>query len=903
MPMKKSKAKLESKSTEESGKLSLEEKRLKNPGKDFVSQWQKWGPYVAERAWGTVREDYSPNGDAWSYFPYEQSYTKVYRWGDDGIAGWCDRYQVLLFAPAFWNGRDPFLKERLYGLNSHEGNHGEDVKESYYYLDGIPTHSYMKYLYKYPQEEFPYQKLKSENQNRSTSDPEYELIDTGVFDQQRYFDIFIEYAKASPEDICIKIEAFNRGDQGAPLHIIPHLWFRNQWAWGDKRLPEPKIENGSKKGSPICLIADEDQMSSLSNLSFDYRLGKRYLYGPEEGTALFTDNETRFSNETKRDCYYKDGFHRKIIHNEPSVSPAHEGTKACIHYYFPDVPSHRSAVIYLRLSDKPLSNPLEDVEKVISSKKKEADHFYARIHPPKASIEEKAIQRQAFAGMLWNKQIYLFDVNLWFKGDNPNFPPTESRLRIRNVHWRHLNSMRILSMPDKWEYPWFAAWDHAFHCMTLGLIDIDFAKEQLWLLLFDQFQHPNGQIPAYEWEFSDINPPVQGWAALRLYNMERKKRGKGDRDFLQRCFHKLLINFAWWVNKVDSSGNNVFEGGFLGMDNISLLDRSQRMVGGIKLQQSDGTGWMALFCLNLMRMAIELAKQDRAYESLATKFFEHYIYIADAMKKRGNQQYEMWSDKDRFFYDVLTYPDGKFAKFRVRSMVGIIPLYALELLEEDELASLPDFRRDFFWFLNNRKNLVSQCVIPVKKQTKTHYVLSLMSEEQIQSVLAYVWDPEEFRSTYGLRSLSKYHLKYPFVFQNKKIGYEPAESLERIKGGNSNWRGPIWMPANFMLIDALKHLAKTCREEFKTAVEGEQEVDVDQMATSFANRLISLFTKDETGHRPFRGPEFPFKQDPHWKDHLEFFEYYNPETGKGMGASHQTGWSALVANLIDEFRR
>ncbi len=882
---------------------TAEEKRLSQITKEPVPPWLKWGPYVSERAWGTVREDYSPNGDAWSYFPFEHAHLKAYRWGDDGIAGLCDRYQVLLFAPVFWNGKDPILKERLYGLNSYEGNHAEDVKEVYYHLDATPTHSYMKYLYKYPQEEFPYQKLKTENQNRSSKESEFELIDTGIFEHQRYFDIVIEYAKASPEDICIKIEAFNRGDKEAPLHLIPHLWFRNQWSWKDRPGPAPRITSSPKKGKHQCLIADEAEMEPLSNLSFEYKLGRRFLYGPDGGEPLFTHNETRFVGQERADCYYKDGIQRKIINNESTVAPSKRGSKAALHYQFSSIAPNSSVVLYFRLTDAVMSDPLKEIQKVISQRKKEADAFYETVHPQGASNEEKAIQRQAISGVLWNKQIYLFDVHRWLKGDNSHFPPPGSRANIRNTHWQHLNSMRILVMPDKWEYPWFAAWDQAFHCVTLGLVDLSFAKEQLWLLLFDQFQHPNGQIPAYEWEFSDINPPVQAWAALRLYHMEKEKTGRGDREFLQRCFHKLLMNFSWWVNKVDSSGNNVFEGGFLGMDNISLVDRSLRMSGGIKLQQSDGTGWMALFCLNLMRIALELAKENRVYESLATKFFEHYVYIGHAMKKRGTQDYEMWSDKDGFYYDVLTYPDGKFAKFRVRSMVGIIPIYAIEHIHEDELSCFPDFQRDFFWFLNNRQDLVSQCIIPFKRGKKTEYVLSLMNHEQIQSVLTYIWDPAEFRSNFGLRSLSKYHEANPFEFQNRKISYEPAESLERIKGGNSNWRGPIWMPTNFMLIDALKKLSLIAKGNLEISVEGEKSVPPGEIASTFANSLISLFTKDQTGHRPFLGPQFPYSADPHWNAYIQFYEYYHPETGKGLGASHQAGWSALVANLIDEFRK
>jgi hypothetical protein len=878
---------------------TVEHKRLKDNHQFPVPQWYKWGPYVAERAWGTVREDYSPNGEAWNYFPFDRAHSKAYRWGEDGIAGWCDRYQVLVFSPAFWNGRDPILKERLFGLSSHEGNHAEDVKECYYYLDGTPTHSYMKYLYKYPQAEFPYQQLREENQKRSTQDPEYELIDTGVFEKSRYFDIFIEYAKASPEDLCVKIEVFNRGDQPATLHLIPQLWFRNQWAWGDQREGTPQISRG-RKGDDLCLVADEAALHPPSNLSFAYRLGKRYLYGTQGGELLFTDNETRFEGSEKEDAYYKDGFHRKIIRGEKAVNPIEKGTKGCFHYQLENIPPQSSRVIHLRFTNQEIKSPLKEVEKIVSLRKKEADQFYAAIHPERASADEKLIQRQAFAGILWSKQIYLFDVNLWFKGDNTAYPPPPSRTAVRNGHWRHLNSMRILIMPDKWEYPWFAAWDQAFHCLVYAQIDLEFAKEQLWLLLFDQFQHPNGQIPAYEWEFSDVNPPVQAWAALLLYGMEKERRGKGDLAFLERCFHKLLINFAWWVNKVDSEGNNVFEGGFLGMDNISVVDRSMRMASGIKLQQSDGTGWMALFCLNLMRIALELSRHNRTYEALATKFFEHYVYIAHAMKKRGSQDYELWSDHDGFFYDVLTYPDGRFEKFRVRSIVGIIPLYAVEFLEEQEIEAFPEFKANFLWFLKNRPDLVSDCIIPMKRQGKTHYLLTVMNQEKLKSVLRYVWDPSEFRANFGFRSLSKFHEEHPFTFQDKKIGYEPAESLERIKGGNSNWRGPIWMPANYMLIDALKKIAKVSKNEIKVQVDGEKSIEVEEIAAAFASKLVSLFKMDASGSRPCLGPHFPFKKDPHWVDHILFYEYYHPETGKGLGASHQTGWSALVANLIDE---
>ncbi len=749
----------------------------------------------------------------------------------------------------------------------------------------------MKYLYKYPQGEFPYRKLKEENARRSTLDSEYELIDTGIFDESKYFDIFIEYAKATNEDLCIKIEVFNRGSEAASLHVLPQLFFRNQWSWGPEKLPTPRI---SSESSHVCLVADEASMEPPGNLGFEYRLGKRYLYGPQGGKVLFTDNETSGT-------YRKDGFHRHVIHQEPSINPQGIGTKGCLHYVFESIPPKQSVVVHLRLTNTPHHDPLKDVEATIALRKKEADEFYATIHPSQATSEEKMIQRQALAGMMWTKQIYLFDVSLWLNGDNPLMPPPASRQKIRNFHWEHLNSMRILSMPDKWEYPWFAAWDHAFHCIVLGMIDMDFAKEQLWLLLFDQFQHPNGQIPAYEWEFSDTNPPIQGWAVLKLYEMEKEATGKGDRNFVERCFHKLLMNFSWWVNKVDSSGNNVFEGGFLGMDNISVLERSERMQGGIKLQQSDGTGWMALFCLNLMRMALELAKENKTYESLATKFFEHYVYIAHAMKKVGHQDYELWSEKDGFFYDVLTYPNGKFAKFRLRSLVGIIPLYATELINEEELKAYPEFNQNFQWFLKNRSDLINSCIIPMKRKESSGYVLTLMDERHLRSVLRYIWDPAEFRAPYGLRSLSKYHHENPFIFEERRVGYEPDESLERIKGGNSNWRGPVWIPVNYLLIDTLKKIAQGVGKGLQITVDGEKAEDLEHMARSFAQRIIAIFCKDSTtGQRPFFGPNFRFKDDPHWSEHIVFYEYFNPDTGKGLGAAHQTGWTALVAKIISE---
>ncbi len=880
-------------------KKTKEQQRLEDKGSGPVPTWDKWGPYVAERSWGTVREDYSWNGDAWRFFPFEEANQKVYRWGEDGIAGWCDRYQVLAFAPAFWNGKDPILKERLFGLSAPEGNHGEDVKESYFYLDGTPTHSYMKYLYKYPQAEFPYQRLKEENQNRGSHDPEFELVDTGVFTDNRYFDIFIEYAKKTSEDICIRIEVFNRGNESAPLHIIPQLWFRNQWAWGDERNPEPMITDETDQQKTLCFIADDSQLSSPPPLHFDYHLGKRYLYASEGGKPLFTNNENPSSNRG----FYKDAFHRCIIHREATVNPEKKGTKAGLHYFFEAIPGKGSVVIHLRLTDKPLADPLKEIDQIIADRKKEADEFFESIYPATATEDERLIQRQAIAGMLWSKQFYYYDVNLWLEGDNRTFIPPENRKHIRNQHWRHLNSMRILSMPDKWEYPWFAAWDLGFHCQTLGLVDIEFAKDQLWLLLFEQFQHPNGAIPAYEWEFSDLNPPVQAWAVLKLYQMEHEQKGIKDLKFLKKCFFKLLINFAYWVNKVDSSGSNVFEGGFLGLDNITLIDRSKELGMESTLKQSDGTGWMAKFSLNLMRIALELAREDSSYEFLATKFFQHFVYIGDAMKKMGNKKFTMWSDEDNFFYDVLVYPDGNFSRFRVRSLVGLIPLFAVDVISEEELSEFPEFKKNFIWFLKNRGELTSECIISVIKEEKKHYLLTLVNEDHLKSVLGYLWDPKEFRSEYGFRSLSKFHEGNVFHYKDMHVGYEPGESLTRLKGGNSNWRGPIWFPTSYLILESLKTYGEIFKDNLHVKVGEEPAVNLQEMSSSFADRMISIFTKDATGKRPFFGPSFPFAKDPYFQDHILFNEYFHGDSGHGLGASHQTGWTGLIANIIHEFRK
>ncbi len=881
-----------------------EAKRLKEI-KENGAEWQRWGPYLSERSWGTVREDYSPHGSAWNYFTHDMARSKAYRWGEDGLAGICDRYQLLCFSLALWNGRDPILKERPFGLIPAEGNHGEDLKEYYFYLDSTPTHSYMKYLYKYPQAEYPYAWLVEENGRRGGTGPEFELLDTGVFNEDRYFDVFVEYAKAGAEDICIRIEAFNRGPDEATLHLIPQLWFRNIWGWGSKRAREPVITLGEGGANFVVLSADDSEADGLDNLPTKYSLGRRMLYAEADAKPLFTDNESnnlKLYGEQADDGrkYVKDAFHRHIVNGERCVNPRHKGTKAGLQFVR-KVPAHGSTVVHLRLSNKAMKDPLGDVDAIVAKRLADADDFYATVHPKNANEDERRVQRQAFAGLMWSKQNYIFDVEKWLKGDNPDMPPPYSRNFVRNTHWHHLNSMRVLSMPDKWEYPWFAAWDLAFHTVAIALIDANFAKEQLWFMLFEQFQHPNGQIPAYEWEFSDLNPPVHPWAVWRVYNMDRIRSGTADRAFLEKCFQKLLINFAWWINKVDSTGNNIFEGGFLGLDNITLFDRSDKLPGGAVLEQSDATGWMGLFCLNMMRMALELAKENKTYEGLATKFFQHYIYVGAAMKKMGGRNYNLWDEDDGFFYDVLRYPDGKFEKLRVRSMVGLIPLYAVERLETEWIEQFSEFKSSLEWFLENRKDLVQHCVTRIPGKSGETLALTIVDQHQLKQMLERVMDPREFLSDFGLRSLSASHLAQPFVLGDNRVTYEPGEADCKIKGGNSNWRGPIWFPTAFLLIESLRKLGKAHGADVTVEIDG-TTFTIGEMAKTHAERLMAIFMRDSSGRRPVFGHIEKFQTDPYWRDYLLFHEYFHGDTGVGLGASHQTGWTGLVASLIDEWR-
>jgi hypothetical protein len=892
-----------------------------------LARWRNWGPYLADRAWGTVREDYSGDGNPWGYFPHDQARSRAYRWGEDGIGGFCDRYQILCWSMAFWNERDPILKERYFGLVPGEGNHGEDVKECYFYVDALPSHAYQRMLYKYPQRAFPYVTLIEENRRRGLRDPEFELIDTGIFDDGRYFDVEIEIAKEDCETFVFRITAHNRGPERAPIHLIPNLWFRNTWAWnGQSERPEIRALDG--RG----LVADDSNAPPLAGLLTDTRLGPHLLEVPRDARLLFTDNDTS----------KKDAFHRYIAGGETgATSPAQRGTKSCAWMRY-DVEPGAAAVLVMRLAphDGRAAATEAELSAIVDLRRKETDAFYDGVHPAHASAEERNVQRQAFAGMLWSRQSYLFDVDVWLDGDNPAQPPPENRQHGRNSRWRHLNSMRILSMPDKWEYPWFAAWDLAFHSVVFALIDPQFAKEQLWLMLFEQFQHPNGQIPAYEWEFSDLNPPVLAWAIWRVYNMDRIRGGQADAAFLEKCFHKLLLNFTWWVNKVDREGNNVFEGGFLGLDNIAVFDRSNPLPGGAVLEQSDATGWMGMFSLAMMRIALELSKTNATYEGLATKFFEHYVYIGAAMKlKHGNRT--LWDEQEGFFYDVLRWPDGSVVPFRVRSLVGLIPLYAVERLEGKWLEPFPLFRSNVDWFLRFRRDIVEQCVTTVQRGHDVTHVLAVVDQQQLEQLLARVVDPDEFLSQYGMRSLSKFHEQHPFVFENASVEYEPGEATGWLKGGNSNWRGPIWFPTSFLMIETLRKLEKAFGDEIQVAVHHEDAhveppapsrategigagahrprlpdapppagptVGLTGLAATLAERMIRIFVPDADGYRPVYGPRGTrkaelFAHDPHWRDLVLFHEYFHGDTGEGLGASHQTGWTGLVANLIDEWRK
>lgn len=879
--------------------MTIEEQRL-NESTERSRHWKRWGPYLSERAWGTVREDYSANGEPWDYFPFDHARYRAYRWNEDGIGGICDRHQFICFALTLWNGRDPFLKERLFGVNGKEGNHGEDVKEHYFFLDSTPTHSYMRFLYKYPHAEFPYQQLLDENRRRGKSDPEFELDDTGIFDEDRYFDVEIEYAKADVEDILIRITATNRGPDPATLHLLPTIWFRNTWTWGRNHWEKPQLH------------AVPNASCGIIELHHHY-YPQRRLYCDGNPMLLFTENNTnnrRLYNAPNSTPYVKDSINEYLVRgNGGAVNPDHEGTKASAHYRIRIEPGE-TRTLKLRLTERDYGVERvrafgQEFEQVIARRRAEADEFYRTIIPRTLSEDARNVMRQAFAGLLWTKQYYHYVVQQWIEGDPALPPPPTERRNGRNNEWSNLYNADIISMPDAWEYPWYAAWDLAFHCIPLALVDPEFAKQQLILFLREWYMHPNGQIPAYEWKLGDVNPPVHAWAALRVYRIEKKRKGKGDRAFLERVFQKLLLNFTWWVNRKDAEGNNVFEGGFLGLDNIGVFDRSAPLPTGGQLEQSDGTSWMAMYSLNMMAIALELAHQNPAYEDVATKFWEHFLHIAHAMNIRGNDGMDMWDEQDGFYYDIVHLPHG-FFPVRIRSMVGLIPLFAVETIEPGLIEKLPGFRRRMEWFLEHRPDLlggIAQMNIP---GTGERRLMALANEERLRSILKYMLDESEFLSEYGIRSLSRYHREHPYRLQvdgmEHRVDYEPAESQTGMFGGNSNWRGPVWFPVNYLIIESLQkfhyYYGDDFTVEFPTG--SGRRLNLWEVAMELERRLSALFLRDDAERRPANGANQRLNSDPHWRDLVLFHEYFHGDTGAGLGASHQTGWTALVAKIMQQ---
>jgi hypothetical protein len=852
-----------------------------------LKHWKRWGPYLTERAWGNPREDYSAEGTSWDYFTHDHARSRAYRWTEDGIGGICDNHQRLCFALAFWNGRDPILKERLFGLGGPEGNHGEDVKEYYYYLDSTPTHSYMKFLYKYPQLEFPYADIVGTNRARNRLEFEYELLDTGVFSENRYFDIMVEYAKAEVDDIVIRISVVNHGPETAKLHLLPTVWFRNTWSWG----------YGTPK--PEMFRADMHSIGMRES-----SLGEFRLWMEEAPPLLFTENETnteRFWGYQSGERHYKDAFHNYVIHgNREAVSQEETGTKACGWYQIELEPSG-AKILHLRLHKN--STATLDFKSVCLERIKEANEFYL-FQPAALSDDARSVQRQAFANLLWSKQFYHYVIDQWLKGDPGQPPPPPQRLLGRNRSWNHLFNDDVLSMPDKWEYPWFAAWDLAFHMIPFSLIDPDFAKQQLSLFLREWYQSPNGQLPAYEWEFSDVNPPVHPWACWRVFKIDKKLQGKPDYEFLESTFHKLLMNFTWWVNRKDSQGNNIFEGGFLGLDNIGVFDRSRPLPTGGFIEQADGTAWMGMYCLVMLRIALELTPHDRAYEDIASKFFEHFLYIASAMNSMGEGG--LWDETDGFFYDWLRLPDGHKSPMRVRSLVGLIPLFAVTTLDQAEIDRNPGFRRRMNWFVKNRPDLCGNIASITHHGKGERRLLSMVHTSKLVRVLQVMLDETEFLSPHGIRGLSRYHHDHPFILhvdgQEYKVDYQPAESKTEIFGGNSNWRGPVWFPVNYLMIESLQRYNHYFGDDLKVECPTGSGVmmNLAEVAAELSRRLSRLFLRDEHGCRPVYGGSEKFQTDPHFRDHVLFYEYFNGDNGAGLGASHQTGWTALVAKLLQQ---
>jgi hypothetical protein len=879
----------------EHGGEVTEQRRL-NEAREAHIPWKQWGPYLSERQWGTVREDYSADGNAWDYFSHDQARSRAYRWGEDGLGGISDDGQRLCFALALWNERDPILKERLFGLTNSEGNHGEDVKEYYFYVDSTPTHSYMQYLYKYPQRAFPYLDLVETNRRRSREEFEYELLDTGVFHDDRYFDVVVEYAKATPEDILIRVTVHNRGPEAARLHVLPTVWFRNTWSWGPP---------GEKPN--VCEVAGALRATHPA-------LGTVTLACDGTPELLFTDNESntaRLWGQPNATPWVKDAFHRYVVQGEAgAVNPARSGTKAAARYVL-DVPAHGAAVVRLRWSGALPAQPFgADYDATVAARRAEADEFFARIAPATLTEDERRVHRQAIAGMLWSKQYYLFDVDTWLK-EHDAHPLVGTRTRrVRNADWFHMFNGDILSMPDKWEYPWYAAWDLAFHTLALSLVDFDFAKEQLLLLLRSLYSHPNGQLPAYEWNFSDVNPPVHAWATLFLYKVERGL-GREDRAFLERSFHGLMLNFNWWVNRKDPEGRNVFAGGFLGLDNIGVFDRSAPLPTGGSLDQADGTAWMAFYCQVMLEIALILADEDPQYEEHAFSFLQHFVWIAYAMDRIGDQHDEMWDEADGFFYDVLRLPDGTATRLKVRSMVGLLPLCASTIFGAEEVAKHPRLLELIALFRARNPEVVAQ-VAPSAEGYLGHAnrrMLSPLSQRQLERVLGYLLDENEFLSPYGIRSLSRYHRDHPFVFyvdgQAYGVSYLPAESNTGMFGGNSNWRGPVWMPVNALIVRGLLNLYAFYGDAFtvECPTGSGQRMTLFEVAREITRRLARIFLRDASGRRPVYGGTAKFQEDPHWRDLLLFYEYFHGENGAGLGASHQTGWTGVIATLLDLFGR
>jgi hypothetical protein len=856
-----------------------------------IVHWRRWGPYLSERQWGTVREDYSAQGTAWEFVTHDHARSRAYRWGEDGLGGICDNHQRLCFAIALWNGRDPILKERLFGLTGPEGNHAEDVKEYYFYLDSTPTHSYMKFLYKYPQAAFPYSLLVEENHRRGRGQPEFELLDTGAFEANRYFDVFVEYAKATHEDVLVRITAVNRGPEPAVLHLLPTLWYRNTWSWSHVAR-RPRLRDRTATTEFATIEADHES------------LGQRWLHVRGAPELVFTENETnlaRFPGRNVERPYVKDAFHDLLVRGRrEAVNPQRVGTKAAAVHRL-ELAGGAQATVELRLRDQSDARGLfgADFDAVFDQRIAEADEFYAAVIPTALDPDRRSVCRQAFAGLLWSKQFYNYDVPTWLRGDPTEPPPPTERLHGRNSDWTHLYNEDVLSMPDTWEYPWYAAWDLAFHCVALALVDSDFAKRQLKLLLREWYMHPNGQIPAYEWQFSDVNPPVHAWASWRVYKIEERHSGRADPVFLEKVFHKLLLNFTWWVNRKDVTGNNIFQGGFLGLDNIGVFDRSAELPTGGFLEQSDGTSWMAMYCLNLLEIAMELGRLNPSYEDVASKFFEHFMYIAHAMNTLG-----LWDEEDGFFYDALRSPHGTVQPLKVRSMVGLIPLFAVGTVGEDDLAQLPRFRSRMEWFLNNRPDICGVVAKMNQLGPTNRRILSILSAERLRRVLKVMLDETEFLSPYGIRALSRYHLNHPYVLHadgtEYSVRYEPAESTTGLFGGNSNWRGPIWFPLNFLIIESLQkyhyYYGADFRVEFPTG-SGDMMTLWD-VARELSKRLTSIFLRDSKGRRPVYGATEKLQSDPDWRDLILFYEYFQGDNGAGLGASHQTGWTALVAKLL-----